>query len=475
MMSRALIEWALSLGQKTSFMLNRRLLIGQTHAKFSDLDVGVRAAEYDDLIDFDAAVQICSIDTEHSRVVQKGRWPLHEADLVLVDEAHLQKTKKMKNMLRLYRERGAKVVFLSATPIAMQDWADCLVVSGGLKDFRKCGALVPIVSKHIGQPDLSKVKRSQSGEYTLGDKLIKEFTQHIVNDVVQSYETFNASRRPAGMYAPCVNSSMWLVDQMAKRGHRFCHIDANYFYLDGDREKLTRERWDDLCGEMHDGTIHGFSNRLKAREGIDLPWLYHGILACPIGSLASYIQTGGRFMRAYNNAPHEKDHALITDHGGVYHTHGSVNEERPWDILWRSSGYVASQMRRRQVKDADKAESIVCPKCKTERIAGHKCPTCGFEYAKSKRRILMEDGTWVEKDGAIIGVTKRSLRGDSQNKWNHMYYGYRKKKLARTFIQMEAFFKKVHGYYPERSLNNMPTCREDWHRHVHEVNQRDLR
>jgi len=209
----------------------------------------------------------------------------------------------------------------------------------------------------------------------------------------------------------------------------------------------------------------------NCREGIDLPTTYHVILATPIGSLSSYIQTVGRALRAAPN----KDHALITDHGGNYLRHGSPNHDRPWEVLWGMSQSVASKMHENDIRNRDAKEPIRCPKCEGERLAGIVCPHCGHTHSKSQREVLMEDGRLVTQEGDLIPKKRTLMRHDTQRKWDDMYWGFKRKRLNRTFAQMEAFFVKEYGYWPPRTLKNMPVSRLHWHSLVCDVPVADLR
>jgi len=467
-----LARWAQHEGLRTIFYANRKLLIGQTSKRFAEagLSHGVRAADYDDLY-YDAAdVQIASSDTERSRV-RSGKWPLFPADLVIVDEGHLQKTQYMDWCLRQYRERGAKIVIMTATPVEMGAWADDIVISGTLKEYRECKALVPAICKGITAVDLRKVKRNKTGEFVMDDRKRAIYTQSIVGDVIRFWKEFNPDARPTMMYAPGVQESIWLVQQFEKLGVRFAHVDATGAYLDGKRFNLSRAAWDDIISQYKDGRILGIGSRYRCREGIDLPTTYHVILATPIGSLASYIQTVGRALRY---SPETPKHVIVTDHGGCYLNHGSPNVDRPWHRLWRLTEHQASKSHRQKIKDAEIKESIVCPQCRTERPTGITCPICGFTHKASSRRVVMESGAIVEHEGPLVPVPKRRLRSDTDAKWSSMYYGFARKRVNRTFAQMEAFFAYQHRYWPERNRPFMPKRKEDWCCRVCDVPMSDL-
>lgn len=472
-MAIELIRWAAYHKMGANFYVNRTLLVGQTSERFSALGIhhGVRAANYDDRYDLDAMVQICSADTEASRVLKRETWPFAPAGLIIVDEAHLQKTQAMDEILAHYKGTGACVVLLTATPVEMGKWADEIVISGTMQEYRDCGALVPAVVKSISAPDLKDVKRNQTGEFILDGQKKKIFTQSIVGDVLSRWKKYNPDARPTMLYSPGVAESVWFTEQFEKMGVRWCHVDAVDAVLDGKRYKLNRKLWEEIQEQYKDGSIKGMSCKFKLREGIDIPQTYHCILATPIGSVASYIQTVGRVLRA---AP-GKDHAIVTDHGGCYLNHGSPNHDRPWEILWKMKEHVASKLHREAVKEGKRPESIVCPVCETERAFGPKCPSCGFEHSKGSRKVIMTDGKLKTVEGKLIPLRHRTVKPDTKKLWEKMFWGFRKKKLEKSFSQLEAFFVHTYGYWPSRDLPLMPKYDYDWKMPVFEVPMEDLR
>jgi superfamily II DNA or RNA helicase len=473
-----LFRWANSGGWDGSFYVNRKLLIGQTAARFKDagLHFGIRAADYEDEYRFDAPLQICSIDTERSRVLKKAVWELHDSGrggLAVIDEAHIQKSQAMWDVIQEYKSRGWRIVLLTATPVGLSEWADELVVSGRMQEYRDCKALVPAIVKAIEQPDLRKVKRNATGEYVLDGEKKRLYTQAIVGNVIDRWKEFNPDAKPTMLYAPGKPESVWLTEQFQKAGVNWCHVDATDAVVDGKRAKLTRKLWtDDILPRYRAGEIKGLSCRFKLREGIDVPGTYHCILATPIGSLASYIQTVGRVLRY---SPETPEHVIVTDHGGNYWRHGSPNLDRDWQSWWTLPEHAISEMHQNSIRDGNTPESIVCPRCRTERRSGHKCPTCGYEHAKSSRHIIMEDGRMEEHEGDLIPPRRTFKRKDTEELWEKMFWGFRRKKVNQTFNQMAAYFAHENHYQPDRDLGFMPASPHDWYRKVHEVPLRNLR
>ena len=386
----------------------------------------------------------------------------------LVHNCHIQKSDAMRWLLMHHRENGAMIVLLTATPIGLSEWADELVISGTMQEYRDCKALVPAKVFTIEQPDMSKVKRNATGEFVIEDRKRKIYTQSIVASVIDSWKQHNPDARPTMMYAPGKPESVWLTEQFRKAGVNFCHVDATDAVVDGERYTLNRPLWEDILGRYRDGQIKGLSSRFKLREGIDVPATYHCILATPIGSLASYIQTVGRVLRY---SPETPEHVVVTDHGGNYLRHGSPNHDRAWADWWRLPEHAVSEWHTNQIRDGKIAEPIRCPKCGMERTGGIQCPNkeCGHKHEKSKRVVIMEDGRLVEREGRLVRARHIRKKPDTAQIWERMFWGWKKKKLDRSFAQLYGYFTHEHGYSPPKDLPYMPRNTADWYAHVHRV------
>jgi superfamily II DNA or RNA helicase len=468
-----LLAWGLSENRLGIFYVNRRLLIPQTAATFdkSGLHYGIRAAGYDDCLDHYAPIQIASADTEAARVFSDNpAWEPHPAKLVVIDEGHLQKTQVIRKVIDYYKAQGAYIVMLTATPIGLAKWVDELVTSGKLQEYRDAGALVPAKVYSISMPDMAKVKRNLTGEFILDGKAKQVYTQTIVTDVIESWKEYNPNAEPTMLFAPGVAESIWFVEQFANAGFRFCHIDANDYVLDGKRGALNRKAWHRIFEDFREGKIQGLSCRFRLREGVDAPFAKHAIFATPIGSLASWIQAAGRVLRA---AP-GKTHAIITDHGGNYHRFGSPNHEQPWDRLWNLPERAASEYHREMIISGNKPEPICCPSCKMERSRGSKCPGCGFEADRSKRKVVMENGRMIEVDGPLMKPRRAVLKKDTEKKWEQLFWAFKNKKVDRSFNQMWAYFYQQYGYPPPRDMKLCPKEPDGWYRRPHQVPMNEL-
>ena len=452
------------------FYVNRKLLIPQTYEQMgaAGLPSGVRAADYDEMFDADMPFQVSSAPSEQSRTYKQNKWEIHEVGeggVVVIDEAHIQKSKTIKNLTYYYRDRGARIFSISATPVNMKGWIDELVISARMQEWRDAGALVPVTTLTCSQPDLRKIKRSVTGEFVMDEKKKLIFSQHVVGEVVENIKK-NHDGNPCVIYAPNVAGSRYLSRECNAAGIKIIHVDATEAEIDGKAYKLDRRVWEDVVGMVKSGDVHGMSCRFKLREGVDIPEISLVVTATPVGSLSSYLQLCGRGMRT---AP-GKSRMILQDHGGCYHMHGSPNCNQPWETLWQLSEHAASTLKASQVAEGQEPEPIRCPECGAERRVGRKCFECGFEHDRSVRKVIQEDGDLREVVGDMVKRTRRIQKSDTEQLWSRMFYGFRNNpKNTRTFSQLEAFFMREHGYRPKRNLPFMPRHDIDWKMKVADV------
>ena len=204
----------------------------------------------------------------------------------------------------------------------------------------------------------------------------------------------------------------------------------------------------------------------NCREGLDLPWLRVGILATVFGGLSSYLQAGGRLLRATPG----KDHTTIIDHGGNFWRHGSLNADRQWNLTWGNNDY--TRVREGALREKKEPEPIRCPRCAAIRTSGEVCPKCGYKTSRRSRMVVQTDGTLRELTGAIFKKCKTQQFSDTQRRWDRLYYSF--KKSGRTFSQARGYFFHVNRYWPPETLANMPLSQLDWGRKVADVPWEEL-
>jgi superfamily II DNA or RNA helicase len=464
-----LIKWAVENDFHVVLYTNRRMLIRQLSRVLESygIEFGVRASGHEDRRE--RQVQISSLPTENARVLKAEKWKIHghgHKTLVLVDEAHLNKSGTAEKILAMHYEQGGIIVGVTATPIDLGHLYESLVVAGTPSELRKCGALVPAL--HVGpdEPDMKHFKANvKTGEFSVNDvrKAIK--TKCIFASVMENYERLNSDKKPTLLFGPGLNESIWFAEQFRAAGIRAAHIDGDGIWLDGEYNRASPGERDDLVRMVKEGEIAVLCNRFVLREGLDIPEIEHVIAATVMGSLQSWLQSMGRALRACPLSGKTK--ATIQDHGGHWWRHGSVNMDRVWNLNYTES--MISGMRAESLRNKKEPEPIRCPKCSSIRLSGPVCPQCGFESSKRSRMVMQMDGTLREHVGDIHKPRVERLKPDTETLWKSCYYRARNSKTRMTFNQARGLFFHEHHYYPPSDLPLMPKSEADWYRAVADV------
>lgn len=452
-------------GLRSVIYTNRRMLLDQLASDLDreNLEFGYRVAGHKPALLKD--IQLASIQTELSRVIKKGNREIHNAELVLIDEAHLNKQDTMVELIR--RHGNACVVGFTATPVGIGHIYDSFIQAGTKSELRECGALVYAHTYAPDEPDTKGIKRQKSGEYKYGDVVKVIMTQTIFGRVVDHWKRLNPDGRPTLLFAPGKKESLWFAEQFAKQGIRSAHIDGDSVWLDGELHESSRdirEHVRDLCEA---GDVKIVCNRFVLREGINWPFLYHGIFATMFGSLSSFLQSGGRLLRAHPSL----DRVIIQDHGGSWHRHGSLNVDRDWDL--DSDDYVIAKTREKRLREKKEQEPILCPECFAPRLSGPVCHDCGHQSNGKSRMVSQIDGKLKEMSGDIYKEPVEYKKHDAQKKWDACYW--RCLKSGKTFNQVRGLFMYENYFQaPPKDLHMMPKADGDWFRKVREVSKESL-
>ena len=469
LIARDLIDWYTDNGKRVSVYSNRKLLIEQLSRGLDAACVGhgVRAAGV--VGDEAEAVQVSSIQTEYSRCVKRKVSELHQADLVIVDEAHLFNNEMSKAVLDLHYAMNAVIVGMTATPIGLEEMYHVLVQAGTNSAGRACGALVPALHYGPTEPDLSKIGRIQIGEDLTEQQNRKAImVPGIFGHVFEWWKRLNPEGKPTILFAPGVPESVWFAEQFWKMGVPAAHIDGEEVWVNGNVVRSSAEARAEVLRQSRGGDVRVICNRFVLREGVDAPWLNHGILATVFGSLQSYLQSGGRLLRS---SP-ETDRVVVQDHGGNWHRHGSLNADRVWrldDTAAIVAGRRCEQLRGGADTASQPKEPVRCPQC-ARIITSWKCE-CGLTLnprAKS-RPVVMADGTLREMRGDIFRARVHRELPNTAKLWAQAYWRAKNSKNRMTFNAALGLFCHEHGYYPPLTSKGMPKDPDDIYRPVASV------
>lgn len=500
-MEIALAKWmAEDRGGKVLCFTNRILLTEQTRKVFrgAGVEVGVISASMKWAERPDATVQIATIQTVLAkRRSEPSYWV--DADLVLVDEVHQVSSGESAELINQYKERGAKVCGVTATPLGVCNVCDELIVASRTRDLQDAGILcfarwfAPSeldTRKFVkGKVDLSLTENEARRTWgpLKGDDRIRT---RIVGNILGHYRTLHPELTHTLAFAPGVKESLWAAQFCRSQGIAALHVDGEDFWVDGklyDR-KQDGQLFDDSMQEWREGNIPILWNRFVLREGIDEPQIKCLMLATPIGSYRSFIQMVGRGLRSYPG----KEDCLVLDFGGGWWRHGSVNVNVDWESVFDCADPdVMSKNRIAKQREDGEPMGQVCPKCGMVHKAFSRlvvCQYCGHTLSRGKpsRPILQADGTLTQVTGEPIKQWKIKRTPEAVSMWQGLYWNAMKKhKGDVTFNELyQRFHYKTavaagsqskpafwQAYYPPRDIPMMPKAPNDWHRKVGDVDR----
>jgi superfamily II DNA or RNA helicase len=444
----ALGKEALDRGWNVAFSVNRKSLGEQARQSFEGygLDPGMRASGYE--TEFGKPLQVSMTPTESVRALGNNpSWGLHNADLVFFDEAHNEKSARSLKLIEEYQRNNSDVIIcgLTATPLDIGHIYDTLIVAGVNSELRECGAHLFCKEFSPTLPDVLKMKRKANGEYAEKDVDKKMQPAMVFGRILEHHRRLNPTLKPAIVFAPSVGHSITIAEMYLNAGIRAAHICGKHIYYgeknsEGvpvmeDSSKIRNR--EELFDKVRTGEIQVLSSKYVLVEGIDLPMVYHTIMATIFGSLTMYLQAGGRGLRNHDSL----SEIILQDHGANCLMHGSLNDDRVWD-LGQSAKKIAEQKTKDRQSGKDK-EPIVCPKCGAMRLSGGTCWECGHKHSQSGLNILEEDGTLRQRTGDYIKVRKAKSDSQAIKSWFSTYFPCSKSKSPRamTWNQMLGQFK----------------------------------
>jgi DNA repair protein RadD len=443
-------------GARTLILANRRLLIGQTGGELrgEDVDYGVLAAKYNR--ELYKRIQVGSVQTIYSQAFKQKKWELGHFDYIEVDEAHALARGMAEQVIGHVLRSGGVACGWTASPIGIGHIYKKLIIAGTKAELRAAGMLVPCHVFAPDEPDLQGVQRNEVGDYLPGQAAKRVMETIVFGDVYKHWRRLNIAAYPTLLWAPGVEESKWFVDKFRSCGVKAEHIDG--MTEDSVRKQILQ---DHECGDIALISSYGV-----LREGANMPWVRHGILVQPCGTLTMYIQLVGRLLRAHKLSG--KEYCTMQDHAGAWWRHGSPNIDYEW-TLGDTEKSIAEQ-RQINLEAGEVKEPMRCPECGGIRsfvAYSAPCPHCGHKFFTSVRLIRQVDGNLVKQVGT---VHKRKDKGDEDKRlWKRCLYAARfaRNGDARTLAQAAADFKRRTGRSLPSDMPDLPTPGSiDWQRPV---------
>ena len=378
-----IVAGARSRGKAVCFTVPLISLVDQTIAAFEAegiREIGVIQSSHH-RTDLNQPVQIGSMQTMTRRGVP-------EADIVIVDECHLQF-----DLLPKWMRDDPNRIFigLSATPWkrGMGDIWDDLVKPVSMQELIDAGYLSPFRVFAPSHPDLSKVK-TLAGDYHEGQLADVMGDAILIADVVDTWLQ-KARGLPTLIFAVNLAHAEKIQQAFADRGIKMGYCDA--------RVDLAERQH--LFNQVGRGELAGIVNVGTLTTGVDAD-IRCIVLARPTRSEMLFVQMIGRGLRTATG----KDHCVILDHSDNHARLGFVTSINHDKLL---SGKEAAP----KPRENEKPEQVPreCPKCGVVKPRG-VCPACGFE-PKRQSEIEFEAGALGE---GTTGRAKNLMGDETQAK-----------------------------------------------------------
>ena len=427
----AVIQGVLERNKSVLFLAPRRELIYQAAERLQDhgIDCGIiMAGECRSLME---PVQVASFDTLHSRAM-KGSMDMPQADVVIVDEAHLSIAKTRKDIIEYYSD--SIIIGLTATPArgdgkGMGEIYDDLVIARSIGQLTEENHLVPVRYFAPTTPDLNKIKQTKS-DYNVKDLENRMDTPKLAGDIIDNWLKIAPDRQTAVF---CVTKSH------ARHIHEvFIQAGVRAGYLDSDTNTEDRVK---VLKDLHDGTIQVLVNIFVLTYGWDCPPVSCIVIARPTKNISLFLQVVGRGLRTYPG----KEDCILIDHSGAVDQHGFVDEDIPWTL---DSEVDIREAKEAQKKEKKEPKEIKCKECSYIFKGQRACPRCGFEMIPKGKPIPVYKATLKE--------LRKSGKAPKQDK-NTYWIGclYKASNLNMKVGASAHLYRKEFGVWP-RGLDMMP-------------------
>lgn len=362
-----LIRLAALKGMRSLFLVHRIELVHQAAGRLQafGIEPGIIKAGFTPRPSL--PVQVACVPT-----LIKRAMPV--ADLVILDECHHGVSQSWASIVEHYRAAGSYVVGITATPQRLDgkplgSCFEAIIEPVTTRELVDGGFLIaPTV---FAPPVDLRGVRTRLGDYSIPE--LAERMNPLCGHIIETWAARARGLRTV-VFAVNIQHSMLIEEGFRQAGARVAHID-------GKTPPRQRAR---VNAMLRAGDLDVVTQCALWTEGVDIPELGCIVVARPTKSLSLHRQMIGRVMRPSPG----KTRALVLDHAGNYHAHGSILDE----IEWSLTGPV------RRVNDA--APVRTCKVCFAVLLPGvTACQECGAP-------VGAERGTpGIAGDGELIEIT----------------------------------------------------------------------
>lgn len=296
-------------------------------------------------------VQICSIDTLHSR----NDYPFVDRDNVFlfIDECDESNNDSYHTFRAAYPQ--AKELGVTATAYNNLSFYDIAVEPTDAQKLTDEGVLTPVVY-YAPKKRIDTLKLSiKNGDFDKAE--IDQAT--VIGDILENWLLYGDNRQTM-IFANNVKKSKEICQAFNEAGIKAAHCDAN----------TPEEERKKIINDFRKGIVKILCNVKLFTRGTNIIEIGCMIDAAPTTSLNLYIQKVGRGVRSN---PFYKD-LIFIDHAGNCLNHGAFTDKREVNLSEPIKFTRANLIERMRI----------CPSCFRAFSPADLCPYCGANTAKKK-------------------------------------------------------------------------------------------
>jgi len=341
-------------GRSVIFCAHLEEILDDAAGRISGAGLSVSIVKSGRRVDPSAQVFVCSTPTL-ARMLERGE-SLPSADRVILDEAHRAASSTNRAILAHYRDRGALVLGLTATPSRGDgqplDEFDRLVCGPTVRELIAWGNLVPA---RVWAPG-------------------KVLDKGVARDPVELVTSECMGRRCV-IFAPDGAAAVQIVEQLNAAGY------ACETVLDGTPGEVRRG----VRARLASGETRGIVTVRAVIEGFDAPCLDCAILCAAFTTVTPYLQAIGRVVRAHPG----KREAFVYDLRGAVYLHGLPEDDRAWSLEGEQGKSTAERV----------AGLRTCKSCHAVFEPRTRCPRCGSVLLADPRPMRVQRAEMFEASG----------------------------------------------------------------------------
>ena len=436
-----IIRRAIEKRAKVLFLAPRRQLIYQTVETLNEYGINSGVIMAGERRFSQPLVQVASFDTITARV-GSGRMELPEAELCIVDEAHMCVSPARIKVLEHYK----RVIGLTATPAlangkGMGFFYKGIVESLTMSEMVKQGYLVPM-RYYIGEsPDLSDVKLNADGDFI--EKQLAEINDKpkLIGAIFENWKRI-AGDRTTLVFAVNRKHARHLHDEFARHGITVDYIDGET--LPEDRERIRQD--------VESGRTQVVINISVMVAGINWPRISCIVIARQMRNIANWIQCIGRGSRLFPG----KEDTIVIYHGHNFDELGPIDAPIEWSLDDKTT--IRERKEKAQIEKKE-PKDITCKKCGYVFRSSRTCPSCHAEMIAPSESIPYHEAELVE-------IKPEKYSSDVKRDWYEQMLGWCRKHNKKDGLAFYAYQEKF-GAGPSWKKVAKPPGEEvnNWFRH----------